>query len=41
MQGSKWYTPLKVVGYIVLGVMAVSLAYAGYISLANYAGIGV
>ena len=41
MHARNWYAPLKVVGYIVLAVMAVSLAYAGYISLANYAGIGV
>ena len=32
---------LRIVGFVVLAAMAAALIYAGYISLANYAGIGV
>jgi hypothetical protein len=32
---------LRIVSYVVIGVMAAALIYAGYISLANWAGIAV
>jgi hypothetical protein len=35
------YTTLKVVGYVVLLSMVGSLAFAGYVSLAHWTGIGV
>ena len=33
--------PLRIVGYVVLAVMAVALVYAMYISLVNWASIAV
>lgn len=41
MSGAAYYTPMKIVGYIVLFLMAVALIYAGYITLTHWAGIGV
>lgn len=41
MNGAPYYTPMKIVGYIVLLLMAVAIIYAGYITLTHWAGIGV
>ena len=42
MDGSaRYYTPLKIVGYVVLALMAVAILYAGYITLTHWTGIGV
>jgi hypothetical protein len=41
MAGSMQGGILRVVGYVVTGIMAVTLVYALYIALANYAAIAV
>jgi hypothetical protein len=41
MEGSAWGSTLKTVGYVVVVLMAGAMAYAGYISLKYWAGIGV
>lgn len=41
MDGKALVVPLRVLGYIVIAVMAVALLYASYISLANWGGIAV
>ncbi len=41
MHGAAYHTPMKIVGYIVLLLMAIAIIYAGYITLTHWAGIGV
>lgn len=41
MDGKAFVAPLRALSYVVLAVMAVALAYAGYIALANWSGIAV
>ena len=41
MRDAPYYTPMKIVGYVVLALMAIAIIYAGYISLTHWAGIGV
>lgn len=41
MSGPPYYTPVKIVGYVVLVLMAVAIVYAGYITLTHWSGIGV
>jgi hypothetical protein len=41
MQGEKFFTPLRILSYIVLAGMLVALAYAAWISMTHWAGIGV
>jgi len=36
-----WYASLRVVGYVVLLSMLAALAFAGYITLVHWTGIGV
>jgi hypothetical protein len=36
-----WYKSLKVVGYLVVVSMVGSLAFAGYVALVHWTGIGV
>lgn len=41
MSRAAYYTPLKVVSYVVLALMTGAILYAGYITLTHWAGIGV
>lgn len=41
MSGAPYYTPVKIVGYVVLVLMAAAIVYAGYITLTHWSGIGV
>jgi hypothetical protein len=41
MDGKAFVAPLRILSYVVIAVMAAALVYAGYISLANWAGIAV
>jgi hypothetical protein len=41
MRSEALFTPLRILSYVVLAAMAVALAYAGWISLAHWDGIGV
>lgn len=39
--GDRMHLTLKVVSFVVLGLMGVALGYAAYISISNWNGIGV
>lgn len=41
MNGARYHTPMKIVGYVVLALMAIAVIYAAYITLTHWAGIGV
>jgi hypothetical protein len=41
MSGARFHTPMKVVGYAVLLLMAAAIAWGAYITLIHWAGIGV
>lgn len=41
MNGAAFYTPMKIVGYVVIALMAVAIIYSAYITLTHWAGIGV
>lgn len=41
MHGESWFTPLRIVSYIVLAAMLGAIAYAAWISLTHWSGIGV
>ena len=36
-----WVVPLKLFGYVVVALMAVAIAYAVFISITYWSGIGV
>lgn len=38
---SKWIVPLRIFGYVVVVLMAVAMAYAGYVALTYWSGIAV
>ena len=38
---SNWIVPFRIFGYVVVLLMALSMAYAAYISVQYWAGIGV
>ncbi len=41
MHGARYYTPLKIVGFVVLALMAVAVIYSAYITVTHWTGIGV
>jgi hypothetical protein len=41
MHGTQFYTPIKIVGYLVLALMLLAICWGGYITLTHWAGIGV
>lgn len=41
MDAKALVTPLRILSYVVIAVMAVALIYAAYISLVNWPGIAV
>jgi len=41
MQGEAFFTPLRILSYIVLAGMLLALAYAAWISMTHWTGIGV
>lgn len=41
MHGAAFHGPFKILGYVVLGLMAAAILYAGYISITYWSGIGV
>jgi hypothetical protein len=41
MNGAGFYTPIKIVGYLILLLMLIAIGYAAYITLKYWAGIGV
>ncbi len=41
MHGESWFTPLRIVSYVVLVAMLGAIAYAAWISLTHWSGIGV
>jgi hypothetical protein len=41
MNGAGFYTPIKIVGYVILLLMLIAIGYAAYITLKYWAGIGV
>ena len=41
MEAERWHGPLRVVSYAILALMALAGAYAGYMSIALWTGIGV
>lgn len=41
MHGAALYTPLKLLGFVVILLMFVAIGYAAYISVRYWAGIGV
>jgi hypothetical protein len=41
MHGAQFHTPVKLVGYLVLLLMAAAILWGAYITLTHWAGIGV
>lgn len=41
MHGEQFHTPMRIVGYIVLLLMATAMGWGAYITLIHWAGIGV
>lgn len=41
MHGEAFFTPLRILSYVVLAAMLVALLYSGWISLTHWSGIGV
>lgn len=41
MHGESFFTPLRVVSFVVLLAMLAAILYAAYISLTHWSGIGV
>lgn len=41
MNGERFFAPLRIVSFIVLLAMVAAIAYAGWISLTHWSGIGV
>jgi hypothetical protein len=41
MHGAQFHTPIKLVGYLVLLLMASAIVWGAYITLTHWAGIGV
>jgi hypothetical protein len=41
MHGESSFTAVRIVGYVVLLAMAAAIAYAGWIALTHWTGIGV
>ncbi len=41
MHGEGFYTPVKIVGYVVLAAMIAAILYAAWISFTHWTGIGV
>jgi hypothetical protein len=41
MHGEAFFTPLRILSYVVLAAMIVALIYSCWISLAHWSGIGV
>ncbi len=41
MHGESFFTPLRIVSYVVLLAMLAAVIYAAWISLTHWAGIGV
>ncbi len=41
MHGAQFHTPMKVVSYVVLLLMAAGIGWGAYITLKHWAGIGV
>ena len=41
MNGAGFYTPIKIVGYVILLLMLIAIGYAAYMTLKYWAGIGV
>jgi hypothetical protein len=41
MQSARFHTPMKMVGYVVLLLMAAAIVWGAYITLTHWAGIGV
>lgn len=41
MHGESFFTPVKIVSYVVLAAIIAALLYAGWISLSHWSGIGV
>ena len=41
MHGESLFTPLRIVSFVVLAAMLAAIAYAGWISLTHWSGIGV
>ncbi len=41
MHGARFHAPMKVLGYVVLLLMAAAIGWGGYITLKHWAGIGV
>ncbi|HET9865435.1 MAG TPA: hypothetical protein VFP37_18510 [Steroidobacteraceae bacterium] len=41
MHGAQFYTPVKLVGYLVLLLMVAAIVWGAYITLTHWAGIGV
>lgn len=41
MQSARFHTPIKIVGYLVLLLMAAAICWGAYITLTHWAGIGV
>lgn len=41
MHGESFFAPLRIVSFVVLIAMLAAIAYAGWISLTHWSGIGV
>jgi hypothetical protein len=41
MKGESFFTPLKIVSFVVLLAMMAAIAYGAWISLTHWSGIGV
>ncbi len=41
MESARFHTPMKMVGYLVLLLMAAAIVWGAYIALTHWAGIGV
>jgi hypothetical protein len=41
MHGEAFFTPVRIVSYVVLAAMAGAIGYSAWISLAHWTGIGV
>lgn len=41
MQGQTFFTPMRIVSYVVLAAMVGAMIYAAWISLKHWTGIGV
>lgn len=41
MHGESFFTPLRIVSFVVLGAMLAAILYAAWICLTHWSGIGV